>query len=153
MTVAYSNRGSRLRLPRSNAAASREPQPGSSPVAPPPRKEVVVMSQPMSPTEGSGHKTLAIRLELPLHAQLSVIAQLRGNTITDEIRQAIESHIAAVRSDTGLTAKADAVLDDIERDAAARREAIASLFGDQPGPGPDESAKPTRRTRTGSSEG
>ena len=51
------------------------------------------MSQPMSPAEGPGHKTLAIRLDLPLHAQLSVIAQLRGNTITDEIRQAIEHHV------------------------------------------------------------
>src|ERR1700722_10559141 len=119
MTVAYSNRGSRLRLPRSNAAASREPQPASSTVAPPSRKEVVVMSQPMSPTEGPGHKTLAIRLDLPLHAQLSVIGQLRGNTITDEIRQAIEAHIEATRSDAALTAKADSVLEDVGRDAQA----------------------------------
>lgn len=109
------------------------------------------MSQ-TSPSEGQGHKTLAIRLDTTLHAQLSVIAQLRGNTITDEIRQAIESHISAVRADTALTAKADAVLDEIDRDAAARRDAIASLFGDQPAAA-DATAKSPRRSRTSGSEG
>jgi predicted DNA-binding protein len=104
------------------------------------------MSQSTSPSgEVQGHKTLAIRLDLPLHAQLSVIAQLSGHNLTDEIRLAIERHIEAVRSDTALTAKADVVLDEIERDAKARREAIASLFGDQAPPGSDESAKPSRR--------
>lgn len=74
-------------------------------------------------------KTLAIRLEPDLHARLSIIAQLRGNTITDEIREAIDRHIEQVRSNPDLTAKADAVLDDIEREASTRRGAIAALFG------------------------
>lgn len=108
------------------------------------------MSQASNPEGGPVVKTLAIRLELGLHAQLSVVAQLQGHTITDEIRLAIEAHIDRVRSDVGLTAKADAVLEDIERDAAARREAIASLFGEQPTV-PAEPTKSTRRSR--SSEG
>jgi predicted DNA-binding protein len=74
-------------------------------------------------------KTLAIRLEPDLHQKLSLIAQLRDSTITDEIREAIESHIALVKSNPDLAGKADAVLADIERDAAARRDAIATLFG------------------------
>ncbi len=83
-----------------------------------------------SAPNGGKVKTLAIRLEPDVHAQLSLIAQLRSSTITDEIRQAIDSHITAVKSAPELAAKADAVLDDIEREAAARREAIATLFGD-----------------------
>ena len=110
------------------------------------------MSQSTSPGgEPQGHKTLAIRLDSQLHARLSVIAQLSGHSLTDEIRLAIERHIEAVRSDSGLTAKADAVLDEIEREASARREAIASLFGNQ-GTAPAEPGKPTRRGR-GASEG
>jgi predicted transcriptional regulator len=77
----------------------------------------------------SSVKTLAIRLEPDLHQQLSLIAQLRDSTITDEIRQAIESHVALVKSNPELAGKADAVIDDIEREAAARRDAIATLFG------------------------
>jgi predicted DNA-binding protein len=74
-------------------------------------------------------KTLAIRLEPDLHARLSLIAQLRGSTITDEIRQAIEAHIAAIKDSPDLASQADSVLQDIEREATARREAIATLFG------------------------
>ena len=73
-------------------------------------------------------KTLAIRLEEDLHAQLSVLAQLRGSTITDEIRAAIEGHLEASKHDPALTNRAQAVLDDIERDARARQAAIATLF-------------------------
>jgi predicted transcriptional regulator len=73
-------------------------------------------------------KTLAIRLEDELHAQLSVLAQLEELTITDAIRQAIEEFIENKRHNPELTARADAVLADIERDATTRREAIASLF-------------------------
>lgn len=89
-------------------------------------------------------KTLAIRLEDDQHAQLSVLAQLAGNTITDEIRGALEAHIQAKRSDPALTVKAQDVLDDIERQAQARQAAIANLFdaSKQPSPGkPEAGAK------------
>jgi predicted transcriptional regulator len=78
-------------------------------------------------------KTLAIRLEDDTHAQLSMLAQLEELTVTDAIRQAIDSFIEAKRSQPELTERAEAVLADIDRDAASRREAIASLFrGDRP---------------------
>jgi predicted DNA-binding protein len=84
---------------------------------------------------GSGRsssvKTLAIRLEPVDHTQLSLIAQLRGTTITDEIRTAIEAHIEAAKTTPELAAQADSVLADIAREAAARRQAIATLFGDE----------------------
>ncbi len=73
-------------------------------------------------------KTLAIRLEDDVHAQLTMLAQLEGLTVTDAIRQAISSFVEAKRSNPELSAKAEAVLADIDRDAASRRDAIASLF-------------------------
>ena len=76
-----------------------------------------------------GVKTLAIRLEPDLHAQLSLIAQLRGSTITDEIRTALATHIESIKAQPEFAARADDVLDAIAREALARREAIASLFG------------------------
>lgn len=86
----------------------------------------------------AGVKTLAIRLEPDLHAELTLIAQLREQTITDEIREAIETHIVRIKSDPAWANKADDVLAEIERQAAKQRDAFARLFGtaDQP----DESA-------------
>lgn len=96
-------------------------------------------------------KTLAIRLEDDTHAQLSMLAQLEELTVTDAIRQAIDSYIDAKRSQPELTARAEAVLADIDRDAASRRDAIASLFtGDGPTPKAVEptEAKPPTRSRS-----
>ena len=88
------------------------------------------MSTPDTGSNGKASvKTLAIRLEPDLHAQLSLIAQLRDSTITDEIRQAIAAHIEACKANPDLAGKASGVLDVIEREAATRRDAIASLFG------------------------
>jgi predicted DNA-binding protein len=91
------------------------------------------MSQPDNGNgNGRGVKTLAIRLEPELHAQLSLIAQMRGNTITDEIRAALETHIESVKNAPELAAQAGNVLEAIEAEATARREAISTLFGNQP---------------------
>ena len=78
---------------------------------------------------GAVVKTLAIRLEDDQHAQLTVVASLGDLTITDAIRQAIDEWIKSRKSQPELTAKAQSMLDEIERDAAQRREAIATLFG------------------------
>lgn len=117
------------------------------------------MSIPDNGTTGRGSvKTLAIRLEPELHAHLSLIAQLRGSTITDEIRSAIEAHIAAVKATPDLASKADSVLEDIEREAAARRDAIATLFGsdqssaDSPAPA-SGSSRSRRKAGSGGDSG
>ena len=101
------------------------------------------MSQPENGTTTgkAGVKTLAIRLEPDVHAHLSLIAQLRGSTITDEIRTAIEAHIETARTAPELAAQAGSALEDIERDALARRAAIATLFGDEQ---TEPTAQPTR---------
>lgn len=81
------------------------------------------------PTPERSVKTLAIRLDEELHAQLSVLAQLSGMTVTDAIRQAIEAFVSAQRSQGDLAERAAGVLAEIEREATARRSAIQALFG------------------------
>ena len=74
-------------------------------------------------------RTLAVRLDEGLHAQLHFIAQLRGSSISDEIRRAIENRIATAQDDPELIARAQQVRDEIEREAAARSAAIAGFLG------------------------
>lgn len=109
-------------------------------------------------TEGTrgGVKTLAIRLPDELHAQLVLVAGLDGISLTDAIRQAIEGLIERKRAEGDLAARAEAALAEIEREATARRAAIASLFGpEQPEPAPALPApeRPKGRRRNGGTTG
>ena len=100
------------------------------------------MSAPDELTRGV--KTLGIKLKPDTHAQLSFIAQLRDGTITDEIQIAIAAHIAAAKDDPELASKAAQARAEIEREAAARQQAIATLFAD----GGDQAPTGTRPRRT-----
>ncbi|MBV9661873.1 MAG: hypothetical protein JO337_12025 [Acidimicrobiales bacterium] len=84
-------------------------------------------------------KTMAIRLEDDLHAQLSLVASLEGQTVTDIIRSAVEAYISERKAE--LSSKADQALAEIEREAAARRDAISALFGGT-NPDPDQPQAP-----------
>ena len=77
---------------------------------------------------GQGTKTLAIRLTEAQHAQLSLIAQLADRTLTEEIRLAVEHWIDQSRQSPEFTAKAQELLDEIDREARARRDAITALL-------------------------
>ena len=84
-----------------------------------------------TPNESAkGVKTLGIRLQPDVHAQLSFIAQLREGTITDEIQIAIAEHIARAKNDPELSSRAAEARAEIEREAAARQQAIATLFAE-----------------------
>jgi len=91
-------------------------------------------------------KTLAIRLDEEQHAQLGMIAKLEDLSVTDAIRQAIEQWIEAKRSNPGLQKRAEAVLAEIEHEAATRRGAISALLS-------GESASPPTRERPGTGRG
>ena len=73
-------------------------------------------------------KTLAIRLEENQQAQLGMIAKLEELTVTDAIRQAIDQWIESKRYNPELRARAEAILADIDREAATRRGAISALI-------------------------
>ena len=75
-------------------------------------------------------KTLAIRLEDDLHAKLTILAKLSNTTVTEAIRTAIEAHLSRLAADKDISARAEAVLTEIDREASEQRAAIANLFGD-----------------------
>jgi predicted transcriptional regulator len=79
-----------------------------------------------------GYKTLAIRLDDDVHAQLQVIARLQETSIAAEIAAAIDAHLQAKRSDAALSSRAAAVLEDIEAESHQRQDAIANLFSEKP---------------------
>lgn len=104
-----------------------------------------------TPNESAkGVKTLGIRLQPDVHAQLSFIAQLRDGTITDEIQIAIAEHIARAKSDPELASKAAEARAEIEREAAARQQAIATLFADG---GEPSSTRQGRAAKGGTTSG
>jgi predicted transcriptional regulator len=97
-------------------------------------------------------KTLAIRLEDDTHAQLTVLAQLQEIPVSDALKQAVDGYIKSKRSQPELTERAESLLADIERDAANRRQAIASLVRDEQaapaaGTAADDAKASTRKGR------
>jgi hypothetical protein len=91
-------------------------------------------------------KTMAIRVQDGLHAQYALLAQLDGVSLTEEIRRALDAHLERKRSEPGFVERAEAVLAEVDQEAATRRDAIAGLLAaggspkaepaeGQPGPG------------------
>jgi predicted transcriptional regulator len=81
------------------------------------------------PNGRGGYKTLGIRLPDELHAQFSLVANLDNMSLGDAAVRAVEQYVATKRQADDFAARAQAALDEIEREAAARRNAIQGLFG------------------------
>lgn len=94
-------------------------------------------------------KTMAIRAEDELHAQFVILAQLDGIPLTEELHQALEAHVARRRSEPGFAEKAQAVLEEIDQEAAARRGAIQALFAEKDATEPEPAAEETPRRGNG----
>ena len=77
-------------------------------------------------------KTIAVRLDEELYATLVIVGQLDGKALSEEIREALEAHIAGKRAEGNLAGKAQEVLEDIDRQASERRAAIQHLLGEAP---------------------
>lgn len=88
-------------------------------------------------------KTLAIRLDADLHARLTILARLSAQSVTDLIRQAIETRLNELAQDPDLVAKAKQLQDEIEREANEQKGALTALF--------KTAAAPTSPARTRSS--
>jgi lysyl-tRNA synthetase class II len=122
-----------------------------------PDPELLNDEQLESEQQHEDHKTIAVRVKGAAHSQLQFIAQLSGNSMADEVRQAIDARIATAQDDPQLIARAQEVRAEIEREAAARSAAIAGFMGDtaveatseQPTPA---SARKSRRTSTATKE-
>jgi hypothetical protein len=91
-----------------------------------------------------GYKTIGVKLPDPVHAQLTLVAQLDEMSLTDAIRAAIDGYLERKRSEGDLAARAAQALEEIEREATARRDALQALFGDH-AQAATEAAGTTRR--------
>jgi predicted transcriptional regulator len=92
-------------------------------------------------------KTLAIKLEDDVHSQLVVLAQLDGLTLADVLHLAVEQYVETKRSQGDLASRAASVLEEIEREATARREAIQALFAPTEPNAPEAPPEPVKPTR------
>jgi hypothetical protein len=100
-----------------------------------------------TPGTPQGVKTLGIKLPDELHAQLVLIAQLDGLSLTDAIRQAIDYYIERKRGEGDLAARAAQAFEEIEREAAARRDALQALFGHHAQAATEAASTTTRRRK------
>jgi hypothetical protein len=100
----------------------------------------------MSDPKNAGVKTLGIRLPDELHAQFALVAQLDGLSLTDAIRRAVEFYVASKQGEADFAARAQQALEEIEREAAARRNAITALFGQKDQADETKTAGRTRRS-------
>ncbi|GAA1795243.1 hypothetical protein GCM10009682_16230 [Luedemannella flava] len=102
----------------------------------------------MTEATRSGTKTLGVRLVDDLHAQLSLVAQIDGMTLTDAILEAIRTFIDRKRQEPSFAERASVALAEIEREAQARRSAVQTLFGgNAPEPAAAEPVEDTGRRR------
>ena len=85
-----------------------------------------------SPAASSQMRTLAVRINDDLRAQLDVIAQLNSRSVTEEIRIALETWIETSKTDPKVLQRAELVRADIEREAKTRQGAIEAIFGTEP---------------------
>jgi len=90
-------------------------------------------------------RTIAIRVEDELHSVLTLLAQLSGRPLVEEIREAVDAHIARKRSEVDLSAQAEKALVEIDKESAARRKAIESLIAGKA----EQEPKRTKRGRSG----
>ncbi|ACV78442.1 CopG domain protein DNA-binding domain protein [Nakamurella multipartita DSM 44233] len=85
-------------------------------------------------------KTLAIRLDDDLHARITILARLGGQSVTDAIRDALRAHVDVLAADPTIAAKAAALREQIARDADEQQAAIQALFGT---PQPPKTGRPS----------
>lgn len=107
------------------------------------------MSEPDTSTSGrNGVKTLGIRFQPEVHAQLSLIAQLRGHSFQDETIAAVEAHIAASRNDKALLARVEEAQAEIARRAQESQATLTSLFAiNGSAPTTEQTASPSGTSR------
>ncbi len=94
-------------------------------------------------TRNGGVKTLGIKVPDSLHAQFALVAQLDGISLGDAALRAVELYVSTKKAEPDFNARAQAALEEIEREAAARRGAIQGLFGEDTA----EQSSPTRKSR------
>lgn len=102
----------------------------------------------MTEARNGGVKTLGIKVPDALHAQFALVAQLDGISLGDAAVRAVELYVATKKAEPDFAARAQAALEEIEREAAARRGAIQGLFGRKADAAASKPAGRSRKTET-----
>jgi hypothetical protein len=89
-------------------------------------------------------RTLAVRVTPDYHAQLTMVAQVDGISLTDLMMKALDSYMATRREAPEFKAKVQAALEEAEAQMARTR---AMLLGTLPDEGAAADAPTTSRVR------
>ena len=73
-------------------------------------------------------KTMAIRLDDEVAELLEMVAMLENTSQIQQIREAIIDHLRLKVADPEFAQRARAALEDIDREASARKKAISTLL-------------------------
>jgi hypothetical protein len=108
----------------------------------------------MDPRNGGNVKTLGIKIPDALHSQFALVAQLDDISLGDAALRAVELYVQTKRAEPDFAERARKALEEIEREAAARRGAIQGLFGGEENITPQSKpATTTRGRKTTGAEG
>lgn len=99
----------------------------------------------MPEPRNGGVKTLGIKVPDALHAQFALVAQLDGISLGDAALRAVELYVTTKKAEPDFAARATTALEEIEREAAARRGAIQGLFGTESPTAEAGAENPTER--------
>ena len=78
----------------------------------------------MTDPKSTGVKTLGVKLDDALHSQFSLVAALDELSLNDAVIRAVALYVKTKQQEPDFAAKAAAKLEEIEREAAARRGAV-----------------------------
>src|SRR5690349_6939617 len=102
----------------------------------------------MPETKGNDVRTLAVRVSPDYHAQLSMVAQVDGLSLTDLMMQALDNHMAARREAPDFKAKVQQALEDAEAQMARTRAMLLGTLPEGTTAGePDAGTSTTSRSR------
>jgi hypothetical protein len=82
----------------------------------------------MTEPKGQGTKTLGIKLPPDLHAQFALVTQMDKLSLAEGVVRAVELYVKTQSQTPDFAERAAATVEEIEREAAARRNAVQALF-------------------------
>ena len=71
---------------------------------------------------------LAVRVPEELARFLELLSDINGRSKTDEYRVALENHVIAAKSDKRVQERVQQVMDEVEREAKAKRDVLSSIL-------------------------
>lgn len=72
---------------------------------------------------------LAVRVPEELARPLELLSDINGRSKTDEYRVAREHHVIAANSDKRVQDRVQQVMEEVEREAKAKRDVLSSILG------------------------